>query len=209
MRRLLYLPIALLAVSSLTAQVKMLDPDAPSCVDSKLLPKLPGCRVDACEKKESDRRETPIREAESGADPITMTLEGESRSVMYECNVGIDPATTVRRAAVLLQAATLEILYQYSGQEGTLTARKGDTWLLLEAASNFYTLTELTVPPPDPSIITDAAGLAETVERFGRVTVNGIRFLAGRSETTMDSESALREVAIMLTEHPEWKVRIE
>src|SRR4029079_12285422 len=65
------------------------------------------------------------------------------------------------------------------------------------------------VPPPDPSIITDAAGLAETVERFGRVTVNGIRFLAGRHETTLDSESALREVAIMLTEHPEWKVRSE
>ncbi|HEV8147822.1 MAG TPA: OmpA family protein [Bryobacteraceae bacterium] len=209
MRRLRYFPIALLAVSSLIAQVKILDPDAPSCADSKLLPKLPGCRVDACEKKESDRREAPIRESEGGGDPLTMALEGDSRSVMYECNAGIDPATTIRRAAVLLQAAPFEILYQYSGQEGTLTARKGDTWLLLEAASNFYTLTELTVPPPDPSVITDAAGLAETIERFGRVTVNGIRFLAGRPETTMDSEAALREVAIMLTDHPEWKVRIE
>jgi outer membrane protein OmpA-like peptidoglycan-associated protein len=209
MRRLLYLPIALLAVSSLTAQVKMLDPDAPSCVDSKLLPKLPGCRVDTCEKKESDRRDAPIRETEGGGDPLTMTLEGDSRSVMYECLAGIDPATTVRRATALLQGGPIEILYQYSGQEGTLTARKGDTWLLLEAASNFYTLTELTVPPPDPSVLTDAAGLAETIERFGRVTVNGIRFLAGRPETTIDSESALREVALMLNEHPDWKVRIE
>lgn len=193
----------------LIAQVKTLDADAPGCVDSKLLTKLPGCRIDNCEKKAADRREAPVRETEGGADPLTTTLEGDSRSVMYECQTGTEPASIVRKAATYLQGVGFAIPYQYSAEEGSLTARKGDTWVLVEAAANFYTLTELTAALPDPSVVADAVGLAETIERFGRVTVTGVRFLAARSETTMESEAAMREIAIMLTDHPDWKVRIE
>ena len=202
------LVFGLLAVCPLAAQVKEIESEAPACLDSKFL-KILGCRVDNCEKKESDRRDAPVREGQDGGEPLTTTLEGESRSVMYECRTGTTPESIVKQAVGSLTASGFDVPYQFIGEEGAVTARKGDTWLLLEAASNFYTLVEINVPPPDPRMIMDSAGLGEALVRFGHVTVNGVLFLAGRPEVTMDSESALREVAIMLTDHPEWKVRIE
>jgi outer membrane protein OmpA-like peptidoglycan-associated protein len=196
-------------VCPLAAQLKTLEADAPGCLDSRFLPKLSGCRIDNCEQKASDRREAPVREDEKTGDPLTYSLDGESRSVMYECAAETTPQSIVKRAAGALVTAGFEVPYQFIGEEGVITARKGDTWLLLEAASNFYTLVELTVAPPDEHVITDATGLAEAIERFGRVTVHGVRFLSGLSDTTMDSEPALRELAVMLTDHPDWRVRIE
>ena len=63
--------------------------------------------------------------------------------------------------------------------------------------------------PPDDEPVTPAAGLGEALARDGHVTVPGIQFFAGRADIEPTSVLALREVATMLEEHPEWRVRIE
>src|SRR5258708_1902120 len=128
---------------------------------------------------------------------------------MYECTTGTTSATIVQEAAAALRAARFQIPYQFVDREGTLTAFKGDLWVLIEAASRYYTLTELKAAAPDFESITDAAGMADAIGRYGHMPVYGIKFLPGRSELVPDSDSALREVATMLEEHPLWRVRIE
>jgi outer membrane protein OmpA-like peptidoglycan-associated protein len=189
------------------AQVK-LEPDATGCVDSKTFPKLPMCRIDNCETKESDQRDVPVREDDKGG-LVTAALDGASRSIMYECRAGTTPAGIVQQAVAVLKAGSVPVLYQFVGQEGTVTARKGDLWLILEAAAHFYKLIELKAAPPDFESLTEAIGFADAIERYGHVSIYGIHFLAGRAEFTGDSEAALREIAVMLEAQPEWRIRVE
>src|SRR5439155_7539473 len=111
-------------------------------VDSKNFPKLPTCRIDNCEQKDSDHREVPVRE-DSNGQPIVAALDGESKSIMYECPAAMTPASIVQQTAAALRAAHFQVPYQFAEKEGTVTANKGDLWVLVDAAARFYTLTEL------------------------------------------------------------------
>ena len=183
-----------------------LEPDGAGCIDSKIVPKLAGCRIDNCENKDSDRRDVAMREDEKG-EPVTTLVEGESRSLMYECREGTQPAGIVQQAIALLRAAHFEVPYQFADQEGAITAQKGDLWVLLEAASRYYTLIELKAAPSDENAV-DAADMAEALERNGHVAINGVEFTEGGAEIAPGSEPALREVTAMLEDHPEWRIRI-
>jgi OOP family OmpA-OmpF porin len=183
-----------------------LDADAGGCVDSSILPKLPFCRIDNCEKKESDHRDIPIKENDKG-EPVTAPIDGESRAVMYECHEGSTPSDLVQQAAEALKVAGFEVPYQFVDKEGSLTARKGDQWVLLEAAARFYTLTELKAVS-DLESATDAVAMADAIEHYGHVPAYGIQFMPGRADLSPESEVAIGEVAAMLNEHPDWRVRI-
>src|SRR5271163_4558969 len=132
----------LLGISVLRAQAPKLAPDQAGCVDSKSFPKLLECRIDNCEKRDSDRRDVPVGEDGQG-EAINTSIEGNSRSLMYECREGTTPASIVDQAAVALKTAGFEIPYRFAEAEGALTARKNDFWVTVEAASHYYTLTEI------------------------------------------------------------------
>jgi OmpA-OmpF porin, OOP family len=203
---------ALAGVSQLDAQTGQADaklaPDQAGCVDSKFFPKLLACRIDNCEKKDSDHREVSVGEDQKG-EAISTSIEGNSRTVMYECGEGTTPASIIQQAATALKAAGFEIPYRFSDGEASLTARKDDLWITVEAASKFYTLTEISSTEPDFEAATDAASMAEMIERYGHMPLYGIQFLPGRPDLTPDSEAILAEVVTMLSDHPTWHLRVE
>ncbi len=185
-----------------------LSPDQPGCTDSKIFPKILACRVDNCEKKESDHRDIPIGEDDTG-DAINAAMDGSSRSVMYECWTGTTPASIVEKAEVALRAAGFDIPYKFADAEATLTAHKDDLWVTVEAASRFYTLTEIDAVGPDFESAIDADSLAEMLERYGHVPLSGIQFVPGRADLVPGSVTILDEVITLLKDHPSWHVRIE
>jgi hypothetical protein len=149
-----------------------------------------------------------VREDDKG-EVVTAAIDGQSRSVMYECSEEATPALVVQHTAEALRAAGFTLLYQFVGMEGTLTARRDDLWILLEAASHYYTMTEMKVAPPEFESITDAAGFADAIERYGHVPVYGVHFLPGRAELLPESSTVLRELAAMLEANPQWRIRVE
>jgi outer membrane protein OmpA-like peptidoglycan-associated protein len=203
--------LILLSLGVIAAQSKsqpQLAPDAAGCVDSRTVPKLPGCRVDNCEKKDSDRREVAVKEDEKGQ-PVTNVVEGDTRTIMYECVDGASPRGIVDQASVVLHTAGFDIPYWFRGEEAALTAHKGDSWVTLESASHFYTLSETILTPPDYESVNDAATMADAIEKYGRVPLYGIHFLPGRADLAPESVTPLRELAIMLDDNPDWIIRIE
>lgn len=184
-----------------------LEPDAPGCADSKILPKLQFCRVDNCEKTASDHRDVAVREDEHGEAVVT-PVDGDSSSTMYECREGTTPGEVIHQAAAALKASGFEVPYEFADNEGGLTARKGDLWVLLDAASRFYTLVELKAASELESAV-DAVALAAAIEHYGHVPAYGISFLPGRADISPESVLALREVAAMLDDHPDWRIRVE
>jgi outer membrane protein OmpA-like peptidoglycan-associated protein len=185
-----------------------LAPDQPGCVDSKFFPKVLACRIDNCEKKESDRRDISVGEDEKG-DAISASMEGASRSVMYECWAGTTPASIVEKAETALKAAGFDVPYRFSDAEGSLTARKDDLWITVEAASRFYTLTEMNAVGPDFDSAVDADSIAEMLERYGHVPITGVQFVQGKADLVPGSVTMLDEVATLLKDHPTWHLRIE
>jgi len=185
-----------------------LSPDQPGCADSKFFPKIAACRIDNCEKKDSDHRDIPVSEDEKG-DPVTAPMDGSSRAVMYECWTGTTPASIVEKAEAGLKAAGFDIPYRFSDAEASLTAHKDDLWVTVEAASRFYTLTEINAVGPDFESAIDADSMAEMLERYGHVPVNGVEFVAGKAELVASSSTILEEVATLLKDHPTWHLRVE
>jgi outer membrane protein OmpA-like peptidoglycan-associated protein len=183
-----------------------LDPDARGCTDSKVLPKLEMCRIDNCEKRDSDHRDIPVREDDHG-EAVLSAVDGDSRSVMYECREGTTPSDVVRQAAAALRATGFEVPYQFSDKEATLTAHKADTWIVLDAASRYYTLMELKMVN-ELETATDAVAMADAIDHYGHVPAYGITFLSGRADISPESVLALREVAAMLDDHPDWRLRV-
>ena len=185
-----------------------LPPDTTGCTDSTALPRILRCRIDNCERKDWDQRRVPVREAVKG-EPVTSAVDGESRSIMYECPADSSPETIVESALARLRLSGFSVLYRFVGMEGSITARKDYLWVLLEAASHYYTVTELKATPPDFESITDASEYADAIERYGHVPAYGIRFAPGNSELLAESNDALKEIAAMMEAHPDWRFRIE
>lgn len=205
---LFLLLLTLTGIPSLHAQAAKLAPDQAGCVDSKVFPKLLECRIDNCEKKDSDHRDVSVGEDDKG-EAINTSIEGNSRSVMYECREGTTPASVVEQAAAALKTAGFEIPYRFAEAEAALTARKNDFWVTVEAAARYYTLTEINSVAPDFESVIDASSMAEMLERYGHVPLYGIQFLPGRPDLTPASDAILNELAAMLNDHPAWRLRIE
>lgn len=194
---------------ALSGQALKLAPDQAGCQDSKYFPKLLECRIDNCEKKDSDRREVPVSDDDQG-DAVRTVLEGASKAVMYECREGTTPASIIEKASIALKAAAFEIPYKFSDQEASLTARRENYWITVEAASRFYTLVEMEASaPPDYETANDADSFADMIDRYGHVPLNGVEFLSGRADLAPASDTILNEVVTMLKDHPAWRLRVE
>lgn len=185
-----------------------LEPDAPNCSDSKALPKLLMCRIDNCESKTGDHRDVPVHDDSQG-EAATNGVDGDSRAVMYECAEGTNPADIIQRASTMLRAFGFEIPYQFVDKEGALTAHKGDVWVTVDAAANYYTLTEITATAPEYDSIMDAPSMEDALEADGKAALYGITFLPGRADIAPQSVITLREVFAMMQDNPGWRIRIE
>ncbi len=200
------LPLAAQDQAAADSPTIKLDADAKGCVDSNVMQKLPFCRIDNCEKKESDHRDIPVKDDGKG-EAVTAAVDGESHAIMYECREGTTPADLVSQAVEALRVGGFEVPYQFVDKEATVTAHKGDLWVLFDSASRFYTLTEFKAVS-DLESATDAVAMADAVEHYGHVPAYGIQFLPGRADVTPESEVAIGEVVAMLSEHPDWRVRL-
>ena len=161
-----FLTLAVAGCFTLSAQTPgdpKLAADQPGCVDSKYFPKLLECRIDNCEKKDADHREIPLGEDEKG-EPVKSVIDGLSRSVMYECREGTAPASIVERAADALKTGGFEIPYRFADAEASLTARKNDLFVTVDAAAQYYTVTEITSSTPDYDAIEDAESMFDMMD---------------------------------------------
>jgi outer membrane protein OmpA-like peptidoglycan-associated protein len=201
-------PLAILLLAGNIFAQGRPDADAPNCADSKALPRLLMCRIDNCESKDGDHRDIQIREDDKG-EPITNPVDGNSRAVMYECPEETTVADVIHKADIALRAFGFDVPYQFVDKEGALTAHKGDVWVTVEAASHFYTLTEVTATAPDFDSIVDAPSMLEALEKNGKAPLYGITFLPGRADIAPESVIALGEVAALMRDNPEMRLRVE
>lgn len=190
------------AASDLRAQ----DADADGCKDSPLVTRVPGSTIHSCENKEFDQAEMPVGKGPDGS-PVTKTFEGDFHSWDYGTRDGMSEIQVFRNFQTALKNAGFAIVYEQS--PNILTAHKGSTWYLLDNKGTFYYQTIVTVKAMEQEVTADASSLGKEIEQSGHVAIYGIHFDTGQAAILPDSEKTLTEIAKLLADSPDLKLRIE
>ena len=194
----------------LAALVVIAQEDAPQDAEKLQrfsdLTRMPGSTIHSCENKEFEQVKMPAGKNADG-EVIEKTLEGEYHSWDYGTREGVSEIQVFRTFETALKQAGMKIVYEDS--PGTITANKGDTWYWLQNSGSYYYQTLLTVKSMQQEVSADASSIADELTKSGHIAVYGIHFETAKATILPDSESVLSEIAKMLQQNPDVKVRVE
>ena len=168
-----------------------------NCKDSPIITRMPGSTIHSCENKEFEQVKMPAGKNAAG-EVIEKTLGTRE---------GVSEIQVFRNFETALKQAGMKIVYEDS--PGTITANKGDTWYWLQNSGSYYYQTLLTVKSMQQEVSADASSIADELTKSGHIAVYGIHFETAKATILPDSESVLSEIAKMLQQNPDVKVRVE
>jgi len=176
--------------------------DAEGCKDSPLIGRMVGGIIHSCDNKEFEQAQMPIDKEGN-----QKTVEGEYHSWDYGTREGVSEIQVFRNFETALKQGGFTIVYEDS--PGYITARKGNTWYMLDNRGSFYYQTIVTEKAMTQEVTADASSLADELNKSGHVAVYGIHFDTGKATIQADSESILSEIVKMLQQNPDIKLSVE
>lgn len=180
--------------------------DAEGCKDSPLVTRFPGSIVRSCENKEFDQYDFPLGNDKEG-NALTKHIEGEFHSWDIGTREGTSELQVYRNFETALKGAGFKI--DYAASPDVITAHKGGTWVLIESKGTYYYQTIVTTKEMTQEVTADASTLKGEIERTGHVAVYGIHFETGKATIQPDSEDTLKQVAALMEQNPDLKLRVE
>ncbi len=187
---------------------------AEGCKDSPLVSRMKGAVITECSEKEYDAADLPVKKGPEGA--VIKSVEGAITRITYWHPKGVSALQIARNYEAALKKAGFSTLYEDSANEGTsryLTLQRKGAYVNIESGSwedhaESY-LTIVKQKEMEQEVVADAGALLEELNRSGRVAVYGIYFDTGKAAVKPESAKVLGEVAKLLQENPELKVRVE
>jgi OmpA-OmpF porin, OOP family len=167
---------------------------------------MPGSIIHSCENKEFEQAKFPVSK-DSDGNAVEETFEGEYHYWDYGTREGVSEIQVFRNFETALKQGGFAIVFEDS--PGTITARKGSTWYWLQNSGAYYYQTILTVKSMTQEVTADASSLADELNKSGHVAVYGIQFATGKADILPASENVLQEIARMMQQNPEVKLRVE
>jgi OOP family OmpA-OmpF porin len=180
--------------------------DAEGCKDSPLVTRFPGSIIHSCENKEFDQYDFPLGNDKEG-NALTKHIEGEFHSWDVGTREGTSELQVYRNFETALKGAGFKI--DYAASPAQITAHKGGTWVLIESKGTYYYQTIVTAKEMTQEVTADPAALKDEIEKTGHVAVYGIHFETGKAAIQPDSEDTLKQVAALMEQNPDLKLRIE
>ncbi|HWR52320.1 MAG TPA: OmpA family protein [Bryobacteraceae bacterium] len=202
-------PFTLILLTASLALCQNPAPDAKGCQDSKVLTRLPGCRIMRCRTAQYDLFEMPV--AKPAGKPIEKkALEGEFEQIAYECGAGTSPLEIARNAENAFRQAGFNIPYsdRYFTTRFYVTAQKGSQWAYVAADGRQYLLTTVKTKEMEQAMKAGAEGWIEQINQTGRASIYGINFDTAKATIRPDSEKVLSELVSLLQKQPEWSMVI-
>jgi len=180
--------------------------DAEGCKDSPLVSRFPGGIIASCENREFDQYDFPLGNDKDG-NPVTKHVEGEYHSWDITTHEGVSELQVFRNFQTALKNGGFTI--DYAESPNVITAHKGGTWIQIESKGTFYYQTIVTSQEMKQEVTADASSLKDEIEKSGHVAVYGIHFETGKAAIQPDSEETLKQVAALLQQNPDLKLRVE
>ncbi len=182
-------------------------PDAKGCQDSKVLSRIPGCRIMSCRVSDYNAADMRIgRPADQ-----KKSIEGAYELIRFGCPANLSAIQIGRNAEAALKAAGYKIHFVdvYANTRFTVTAQSGPQWVSVYAENGNYTLTTVKAKELEQEMqATGADGWAQQINQTGRVSIYGINFDTGKATIRPDSEPVLAEVVTLLQKQPDWYLMV-
>lgn len=180
--------------------------DAEGCKDSPLITRFPGGKINSCENKEYEQAEMPVSKSKDG-EVVTRKFEGEYHYWDYATRDNVSEIQVYRNYEAALKKGGFQI--DYESEPETITAHKGNTWIMLDNRGVYYYQTIVTAQEMKQEMTADASSLGDELDKTGHVAVYGIHFDTGKATIQPDSEQVLSEIAKLLDQSPDLKLRVE
>jgi outer membrane protein OmpA-like peptidoglycan-associated protein len=197
--------LMLVAGPTAFAQAPAPAPDAKGCQDSKVLSRLPGCRILRCRTAQYDMYEMPV--GKPAGKPIQkQAIEGQLEHLEYACAKEASALEIERNAENAFKAAGFQILFtdRYFTTRFYVTAQNGPQFAYVAAVNSGYELTTVKTKEMEQEMKAGAEGWIQQINQTGRVSVYGINFDTGKATIRPDSEQVLNELRSLLQKQPEW-----
>ena len=179
--------------------------DAEGCKDSPLVTRMPGSSIHSCDNKDYDQKDIIV--GNKDGDDVNKHVEGPLSSWDYGTREGVSDIQVYRNFETALKTGGFQIVFERS--PGYISARKGNTWVVIENSGSYYYQTVITEQAMKQEVTADASSLKDELDKSGHVAVYGILFDTGKATLQPTSEGALNDVLKLLQDDSSLKVRIE
>jgi outer membrane protein OmpA-like peptidoglycan-associated protein len=196
----------LFLASNLRAQDDDKPHDAEGCKDSPVITRFPGSIIHSCDNKEYEQADFPLGSDKDG-NALTKHVEGDFHYWDLGTRQGTSQIQVFRNFQTALKNAGFAI--DYANSPGEIVAHKGSTWVYLDNKGEFYYQTIVTEKQMQQEVAADASSLGDEINKTGHVAVYGIHFDTGKATIKPDSENILSEIAKLLQQNADLKLRVE
>lgn len=180
--------------------------DAAGCADLTVFPKLAGSIILSCDHGDSMEVTMPL-EPDARGFAREKTARGIYEHREYRTPQGYAPEQVFQN---LMQLAPMGgFIVKYSAQPSTITARKGDIWILINVTGDSYDVSAVTVKAETWTSVTTAEEISREMQAHNRVEIYGIKFFAADQSIMEDESPILFEMLKYLKQNPDLSVVIE
>jgi outer membrane protein OmpA-like peptidoglycan-associated protein len=180
--------------------------DATGCPNLTVFPKLAASVVVSCRTGDSVAVTMPLKPDAQG-----FAREKSVRGV-YEFREYQITQTGQQEQAFenLMQLAPMSgFIVKYSVSPSTITARNGDTWILINVSGDYYDLSVVHVKEEPWTPIKDAEGISREMQTHSRAAIYGIEFSPDNQAINEGDSKILVEVLKYLKENSNLAVMVE
>ena len=196
--------LALCLTLAVLSRPSLAQEDAEGCKDSPLITRMAGSSIHSCDKKEFDQFDITVG-TKNGEDQ-SKHVEGPLQSWDYGTREGVSDIQVFEHETAL-GTGGFQIVFERS--PGYISARKGNTWLVIENSGSYYYQTIITEQAMNQEVTADASSLKGELEKTGHVAVYGILFDTGKATLQPASDGSLNQILQMLQQDDSLKVLIE
>ncbi len=195
----------LMTITPLALRAQDAPEDYEGCKDSQLITRMPGSTIHSCENKEFEQADLPI--AKGDDQEQTKHIEGEYHYWDYGTREGVSDIQVFRNLETALKTGGFHIVYE--NPTTTITANKGKTWIYFQNSGSFYYQTIITEQQMEQEVTADASSIKDELDKSGHIAVYGILFDTGKATLQDSSTATLQQIAKLLNDNPDLKLRIE
>lgn len=179
--------------------------DPSGCPQFSMLPPLNRAVVESCDKQDSVEVTLPLKPDANG-----FAQEKRVQGV-YEFREYRIPESEQDYAFdnLMNQLPMAAFIIKYSVKPSMITARNGDTWLLINVSGDSYSVTAVRQPPEVWTFAKTDEEITREMQAHDRVDIYGIEFSPGDQSILERRPSILFEMLKYLEKNPDLHVIIE
>lgn len=199
--------LAVLAILMLAAAAKA--EDVEGCKDPQQLKRFPGASIYGCEDKEYDEVDVPTGANEDGL--VNQRLGGHVRSYSYTLPAGTSEIQVGKNIENALAKAGYKVLVGTNAKVGCcrVTGQSKNLYVTTDVGGGGLEVKVVEVKEMAQQVEADASSMLDEINKSGHVAVYGINFDTGKSAIQESSEAVLAQVAKLLTDNADLKLRVE